>query len=247
MTGDFSCRAFAPSLVIFVFAFWPVPALAEMGDAPLNRYISVEELEYGFNHGSNPLNWDSTSWIGGDRNRIWFKTEGETSTVDIEVEGEAQLLYSRLISSFWELQFGVRGDLVAAESQSTQGRGHLVFGLEGLAPYWFEVESTIFLSNTGDVSARLRTSYDFFITQRLIAHPSFELNVALQSVPDFGVGAGFNDIDLGLRLGYQIIRKFAPYIGVSWNQAFAETARLRREAGSSTSDLQGTLGLRFWF
>lgn len=81
----------------------------------------------------------------------------------------------------------------------------------------------------------------------LIAHPSFEPNIAVQTVPEFGVGAGFNDIDLGLRLGYQIAREFAPYIGVSWNQAFAETADLRRAAGRTASDLKGVAGLRFWF
>jgi copper resistance protein B len=114
-----------------------------MGDPPFNRLILFEELEYGFNNGDNPLSWDSTSWVGGDWNRIWFKTEGEMATSDPDVDGEAQLLYSRLIAPFWELQFGVRGDLVAAEGQSTQGRGHLVVGLEGLAPYWFEVEPAI--------------------------------------------------------------------------------------------------------
>lgn len=169
------------------------------------------------------------------------------STSDPEVDGEAQLLYSRLIAPFWEVQVGLRGDLAAAEGQSTQGRGHLVLGLEGLAPYWFEVEPAIFVSHEGDVSARLRATYDLFITQRLIAHPSFEMNVAIQSVPEFGVGAGFNDIELALRLGYQLAREFTPYVGVAWNQAFAETARLRRAAGTSASDLQGVAGLRFWF
>lgn len=223
------------------------PAIADMGDAPFNRMILFEELEYGFNNDDNPLSWDATSWVGGDWNRLWFKTHGEMATSDPEVDGEAQLLCSRLIAPFWELQFGLRGDLAAADDESTQGRGHLVLGLEGIAPYWFEVEPAIFTSHEGDVSARLRASYDLFITQRLIAHPSFEMNVAVQSVPEFGVGSGFNDIELGLRLGYQLTRKLAPYLGVSWNQAFAEAARFRRAAGTAASDLQGVAGLRLWF
>lgn len=234
-------------VVIFAFATWPIAAVAEMGDPPLNRYISVEELEYGFNNGDNPVSWDSTSWVGGDWNRIWFKTEGEVATTDPEIDGEAQLLYSRLIAPFWELQFGLRGDLAAGADDSLHGRGYLVLGLEGLAPYWFEVEPAIFVSQKGDVSGRLRTTYDLFITQRLVAHPSFEMNVAVQSVPEFVVGSGFNDIELGLRLGYQVAREFTPYLGVSWNQAFAQTARFRREAGNSASDLQGVAGVRLWF
>ena len=105
----------------------------------------------------------------------------------------------------------------------------------------------MFISHRGDVSFRLRATYDLYITQRLVAHPSFETNIAVQAVPEFGVGAGFNDIELGLRLGYQFAREFAPYIGVSWNQAFAETADLRRDAGGSASDVQGVAGVRFWF
>lgn len=223
------------------------PVAADMGDPPFNRMILVEELEYGFNNADNPLNWDSTSWIGGDWNRVWLKTEGEMRTDELGVDGEAQLLYGRLLAPFWEFQVGVRGDLVAETGARTQGRGLLVLGLEGLAPYWFEVEPAIFVSHQGDVSARLRVSYDLFITQRLIAHPSFEMNVAVQSVPEFGVGAGFNDIELGLRLGYQFVREFTAYLGISWTQTFAEAARLRRNAGQSSSDLQGVAGVRFWF
>lgn len=223
------------------------PVSADMGDPPFNRMILFEQLEVGFNNADNPLNWDSIAWIGGDWNRVWLKTEGEMSTDEPGVEGEAQLLYSRLIAPFWELQFGVRGDLVAEPGASKRGRGHLVLGLEGLAPYWFEVEPAIFVSQKGDVSARLRATYDLFITQRLIAHSSFEMNAAVQSVPEFGVGAGLNDIELGLRLGYQFVREFTPYLGISWTQSFAETARLRRDTGQSSSDVQAVAGLRFWF
>lgn len=233
-------------LLALVCILWSAPAFAQMGEEPFNHFIQLEELEYGFNNRDNPVSWDSTSWFGGDWNRVWLKLEGETVTVDREVEAEAQLLYSRLIASFWEFQVGVRGDLVAAKGQPTDGRGHLVLGLAATAPYWFEIETAVFISHRGDVSFRLRAAYDLYITQRLIAHPSFETNIAVQGVPEFGVGAGFNDIKLGLRLGYQFAREFAPYIGVSWNQAFAGTADLRRDAGGSSSDVQGVVGVRFW-
>ncbi|MEZ4287257.1 MAG: copper resistance protein B [Polyangiales bacterium] len=109
-----------------------------------NLKIFFEELEYGFNNGSNPVSWDSMSWYGGDWNRVWLKTEGETSTTEREGEVEAQLLYSRLIAPFWEFQVGVRGDLIAGENIKTDGRGFLVLGFEGLAPYWFWSEARHF-------------------------------------------------------------------------------------------------------
>lgn len=234
-------------LIVTVATLSAEPARAQMmGESSIHGMFLAEELEYGFNGGANPVTWDVTSWVGSDWNRIWFKSEGEMPTAHLGVEGEAQLLYSRLITPFWECQVGVRGDLLA-ESGSTQGRGLLVVGFEGLAPYWFEIVPAIFVSHEGDVSARLRASHDLFVTQRLIAQSSFEANVAIQSVPKFGVGAGFNDIKLGLRIRYEIAREFAPYIGISWQQTFAETARLRRDAGRGSSDLQGVAGIRFWF
>ena len=234
-------------LLVTVATLSAEPARAQMmGEPSIHGMFRAEELEYGFNGGTNPVTWDASSWLGGDWNRIWFKSEGEMPTADLGVESEAQLLYSRLITPFWEFQVGVRGDLVA-ESGSTQGRGLLVVGLEGLAPYWFEIEPALFVSHEGDVSARLRATHDLFVTQRLIAQSSVETNGAVQSVPAFGVGSGFNDIELGLRLRYELARELAPYVGVSWRQTFAKTARLRRDAGQGSSDLQGVAGIRFWF
>ena len=204
----------------------------------------VDQLEYGFNDVNNPVSYNLRAWVGGDWNRVWLKSEGEISTVDQSAEGEAQLLYSRLISPFWELQFGARGDLVSEEK--LLGRGFLTFGLQGLIPYRLEFEPAIFVSHEGDVSARLELSYDYMITQRLIAMPSFSGNVAVQSVPEFGVGAGLNDIVLELRLRYEFSRKFAPYIGISWRRTFFETAKFRENASLSPGDLQGLAGLRFW-
>lgn len=225
----------------------PVRAQHQMGDPPFNRLILIDELEYGWNGQNNPISWDLTSWMGGDWKRLWIKSEGELSTTESEVEAEAQVLYSLLIDAFWEVQMGVRADIVASDEQSANGRGHLALGLEGLAPYWFELEPAIFISHEGDISFRLHASYDLYITQRLLAHASFETNIALSSAADFGVGAGWNDIELGLRIGYQFAREFTPYIGVSWEQTFFETADLRRTEGVTTGNVQALAGLRFWF
>lgn len=235
------------ALVAFVAAALPLPTAAEMGEPPFNHVVLFEEFEYGFSPGESVAGWDATSWVGGDWNRLWLKTEGEVAPADSAGDGEAQLLYSRLVAPFWELQFGVRGDLAVEDGQRGRARGHLVLAVAGLAPYWFEVEPALFVSHRGDASARFRATYDLFITQRLIVHPGLEMNLAIQSVPKFGVGAGLNDLELGLRIGYQLARECTPYAGVSWNRAFAETARLRRQAGGAPSELSGVAGLRFWF
>lgn len=220
-------------------------AVADMGGQTIFGMFLFDELEYGYNGLSNPLSWDATGWVGGDWDRLWVKTEGDLSTLGGDLDGEAQLLYSRLIGAFWEFQVGLRGDLIASKTGS-RGRGHLSIGLEGLAPYWFELEPTIFVSHEGDISARIRGSLKMYVTQRLVLEPSAELNVAFQAVPDFGVGAGFNDLELGLRLRYEFTRRFAPYIGISWRQSFGESADLERASGGSASDVRFVAGLRVW-
>ena len=142
-----------------------------------------------------------------------------------EVEGQA--LYSRLITSYFEAQAGVRVDTEFGDGD-LRARPHLVVGLEGLAPYFFEVEPALFVSTKGDVSARFTGSYDLLLTQRLLAQPRLETNVAVQRVEDWSVGAGLNDIELGLRLRYEIRREIAPYVGVNWTTRYGEAADFAR-------------------
>ncbi len=222
----------------------PSSALAEEGP-PIYGLFLLDQAEYGYNGQDNPLFWDLTSWVGGDWNRIWLKSEGELASDASSFGGEAQLLYSRLFAPFWEVQVGLRGDLVA--EQDSLMRGHLVLGLEGMVPYRFEFEPALFISQKGDVSMRLRVTHDLFITQRLIAQSSAETNLAIQEVSEFGVGAGFNNLDFGLRLRYEFRREFAPYLGVSYEQSFFEAAELRRAQGESSQSLRAVGGLRVWF
>lgn len=217
---------------------------AEEGTGLYGLFL-LDQAEYGFGGANNPLSWDLTSWVGGDWNRIWLKSEGELPSDGSSVSGEAQLLYSRLIAPFWEVQVGVRGDLLAQDQ--TQGRGHLVVGLEGMVPYLFEIEPTLFISQRGDVSMRVRATHDLFVTQRLIAQSSAEVNIAVQSVPEFGVGQGLGDLEVGLRLRYEFAREFAPYVGVSYEQSFFETAELRQAEGETPQTILGVAGLRLWF
>ena len=122
-----------------------------------------------------------------------------------------------------------------------------VFGVQGIAPYWFDVEAAAFISNQGEVSARLELEYDLLLIQRLILQPRFETNVAIQSAQELGVGGGINDIELGLRLRYEIRREFAPYIGISWTNKFGQTADFARAENETTRALGFVLGVRMWY
>ena len=205
-------------------------------------FISFNLAEYQARKGRDGFRWDGEGWYGGDINRVTVKTEGEGAFGEGVEEAEVQLLYSRAIDPYFNLQAGVRQDL---------GRGpkrtYATVGFEGLAPYWFEVEGALFVSNKGDVLGRLEGYYDQRITQRLILQPRVEANFALQDVRESGIGSGLSDLELGLRLRYEVVKEFAPYIGVEWARKVGDTARFARAAGEDDNVTNFVAGIRVWF
>ena len=218
------------------------PAGAGEGDDQINTFVQVEQLEYRLTDGNDSVNWDAGGWIGEDYNKLWFKTEGEKVIDGKLEEAEFQLLYSRQVSPFFDFQAGLRGD---AKPEPVRAFG--VVGLQGLAPQFFEVDTAAFVSNRGEVSARLEAEYEVLLTQRLILQPSVELNLAAQDVRERGVGSGINDIEFGLRLRYEVEREFAPYIGINWSRKIGETADFAEEEGEAVDALSFVAGVRFWF
>jgi len=146
------------------------------------------------------------------------------------------------MTTYFDLQGGLRSDL---DSRPT--RNWAAFGIQGLAPYFFDLELTGFVSGEGHLAAKLEASYDLLLTQRLILQPQIELNLYSKADPARLVGAGFSDIDTGLRLRYEISRKFAPYLGVVYQGKFGQTAIFTRQAGQSTGDFRFAFGVRVWF
>lgn len=208
--------------------------------------IIAEQLEYRNQDGNGALRWDIQGWRGTDYKKLWFKLEGENDTASSTGDFELQTLYSRATSAFWDFQAGVRYDRAWGSGPGSD-RFFAVIGMQGLAPYWFEMEPAVFISEDGDLSARVVASYDLLFSQRLILQPRFELNAAGSAVPEFGIGKGINDLQLGLRLRYEIRREIAPYVGFSWTRQFGDTRDLARAAGESGDDLAVVAGIRLWF
>jgi copper resistance protein B len=204
--------------------------------------VFVDRLEHSRHEGERTVLWDVDAWHGGDLHKLWLKTEGERLLHPGEFEhAEVQLLYSRAVSPFFDLQAGVRHDFEPGS------RSYLVIGLQGLAPHWFEVDAALFLSDRGDVTARVEAEYDLLLTQRLILQPRLEIELAAQDVPRLGVGSGLGSADAGLRLRYEAHRSFAPYLGISWQQSFGATRDIHRRAGADTSTTLFVAGVRMWF
>jgi copper resistance protein B len=211
-----------------------------MDDTP-RAYVLFDQLEYVPGPAERPIGGEAVSWIGGDVNRLWLRAEGEQSTVHREGEAEVEALYGRLVSPFFDAVAGVRVDRRWGEDPGS--RGHLAVGVQGLAPYRFELEPTLYVSHEGNVSAELAAAYHVLFTQRLKLESELETSAALQDVPDWGVGTGVNDLGLGFRLRYEFHRKFAPYVGYSHDWRFGETADL---AGGDASGGAFVFGVRVW-
>ncbi|WP_137820172.1 copper resistance protein B [Pseudomonas sp. 2FG] len=221
-------------------AFPPLPGHA-VHDQQLNSFFLLDQLEYQDADEGSALNWDAIGWIGGDVDRLWLRSEGER-TSGVTEEAEIQALWGHAIGPWWDVVTGVRQDFKPGSAQ-TWG----AFGIQGMALYGFEAEATAFIGENGQTAARLEGDYDLLLTNRLILQPTAEVNFYGKNDPERGIGSGLANTEVGLRLRYEIRREFAPYIGVTWNRAYGNTADMARDEGEDDNEARFVAGIRMWF
>lgn len=205
--------------------------------------LLADQVEHSFAGPHDSFRFNGQAWIGGDYNRLWINTEG-TKIYDGGLEdADLQLLYGRLVAPYWDLQGGLR---YFRPKPGAPSRGSAVFGIQGLAPYWFEVQAATFISHKGEVSGRVEVEYDLLLTQRLIAQPRFETELAVQSARELGIGRGLSSAEAGLRVRYEIRREIAPYVGLVWTSRFGRTAEFARAANEPIRSLGLVIGIRVW-
>lgn len=229
-------------------AIWGAEAMRESRQALRREHggmrtagLTVDRLEYRTQDGRDGFLWDVDGWYGGDLERVWIESEGEGAFGAGVEEADLALLYGRAISPWFDLQAGIRQDLTGP------ARTYLDIGVQGLAPYFLEVEADAYLSTRGDLTAVVEAELDQRITQRLILQPRAEVALAAQDVPELGIGAGLDSIELGLRLRYEFAREFAPYIGIEQEWKLGGSADFARAAGENSAITHLVAGLRFWF
>lgn len=211
---------------------------SEHGAAPISK-VQADLLEWAPN--ADGYRWAVEGRYGGDLNRFAFRTEGEGRSGKGAEAAEVQLLYSRAVDRYTDVQLGLRYDL------EPRSRAYAAAAVDVMFPYWFEAEGSLFLSDKGDLLARLEGSYDLRLTQRLVLQPRAELEIAAQDIRRSEIGSGLSSGEFGLRLRYEVRREFAPYIGVSHERAFGRTADFARAAGEDVGETQFVVGLRTWF
>ncbi|MEA9976899.1 MULTISPECIES: copper resistance protein B [unclassified Pseudomonas] len=210
-------------------------------DKKLNTFFLLDQFEYQDSMGGSTLNWDAKGWIGGDVDRLWLRSEGER-TNGVTEHAELQALWGHSISPWWEVVTGVRQDFKPGSPQ-TWG----AIGIQGMALYNLESEVTAYIGENGHAAARLESDYDILLTNRLILQPRLEMNLYGKNDPGRGIGSGLADTELGFRLRYEVVREFAPYIGVTWNRSYGNTADLINNEGGDSNQTRFVAGIRMWF
>lgn len=213
----------------------------EQSDRIVFGKVLADELEFLSGNEGDGYAWSVQANYGGDRNKLWLRTQGLKVPGELDPTTSGELLWWRPYTAFWGTQLGLRQDFGAG------AHTYLAAGIEGLAPYWFEVQATAYVGEDGRLAARVKASYDLRFTNRLILTPGVEANAYSRAEDERGLGAGLGNLEGGLRLRYELHRKFAPYLGYVWERSFADTADRRRAEGDPVNERRFVAGIRMWW
>ncbi|MCW0399517.1 hypothetical protein NB688_002399 [Xanthomonas sacchari] len=220
------------------------PVLREHGmahGAARTGYLLVDRLEGWDNaHGSGQA-WEARGWYGGDIDRLWLRSDGEREG-GRTTASTLELAYGRAISPWWDMLIGARHTFASGRARTSAA-----FGVQGMAPYKFEVSAMLYVGEGGHANLYLEGEYDVLLTNRLILQPRLEAELAARDDPAHRTGSGLASVEGGLRLRYEVTRRFAPYVGVEHVRSFGDTADLRRADGEAARETRWVAGLRFWF
>jgi len=248
-----------PQQIMGDMSYKDMVSMMQMDDTHRYGKVMLEQLEWRGAQDGGAGAWDAEGWYGGDYNKLWIKTEGRAACgarrpwmvgrrVDPGTvpracpDTSSEVLFDRVIARWWDAQAGIRQDFGKGPA-----RTWFALGAQGLAPYWLDIEATLYVGDEGRTAARVKADYDLLLTQRLILQPYAEANLYGKADPRRQIGSGLSDMELSLRLRYEVRRELAPYLGVGWFKRFAGTAELARAAGEGSDEMELIAGLRVWF
>jgi copper resistance protein B len=204
--------------------------------------VLVERLELQARAGKAGYAWQGEASSGTDRDRLVIASEGQNEPGRGLEEAELHAKWRHAIDPWFNAELGVRYDL-----RPDPQRTYLIVGVEGLAPYWIDTEAQLFVSNKGEVQARLQLAVDQRITQRLVLRPAAEIDLSLQDVPELGITSRVPEWSLGARLRYELKANLAPYVGVEWRRDLADPNRDQSRDHSRRTGANVVVGVRAWF
>lgn len=210
----------------------------ETHDTRVNAFVLFDQAEWRSGHGPGTFTWSQTGWVGGDIHRVWLRSEGSAGD-DGWDDAEAHVLFGRAVARWWDVVAGIRQDV------RPDARTWFAVGVQGLAPGFFDVDATAYVSQEGQAAVRTEISWDLLLTNRLVLQPNVELDYAWAANASAGAPRGFG-VDAGMRLRYHVSREVAPYVGVSWvTSGEDDSSSDGRRAANGAARL--VTGLRVWF
>ena len=226
-------------IIIFLVIFFPKQILA-IEDEEFFHMFKLES-DIAESKEGTLYNWDLDGWIGGDINKLSLKSEGEKIKDKNTEKSTFWAKYSRNIATFWDFQAGFRHDI------HPKSKNYFLIGLEGLAPYFFETEAHVFISEDGNLTSTIHQENEFLITQRFIIQPYCELNFSTQDVQDLEIGSGLTVGEFGLQTRYEYTRKFSPYIDIKYERKYGETSIIAQKNNKKNEDIVIGFGIRLMF
>ncbi len=227
-------------LSILALATVVIPAYAEspaFGEDLTFSSVAIDRLEQQFDIDIALL--DVEAWYGTDAHKFVAKLDAEVGN---DTDYELELLYGKPFSAYFDFQIGLQ----IIDDGGTAVAG-LVAGFEGMTPYRIELDASATITEDGGALLSAEFERDFLLSEKLILQPRVEIDAALNDVDELGIASGFSNISVDLRARYEIHRKFAPYIGVSWQRALGDTGRLLEAVGGDKNVTAMVAGVAFWF
>jgi copper resistance protein B len=212
----------------------------QMDDAVRLGKVWLDRLEWRSAARPNEAAWQGEAWYGDDYNKAWLRSEGDAYSGRTQ-DARAELFWDQVVARWWSLEAGVRDDFTVGPA-----RGWAALGMRGLAPQGVEVEATVYAGAAARTAARLKIEYELLFTQRLVLQPEFEMNLYGKADPKRDIASGLSDLEVGLRLRYEVRREVAPYAGVVWAKHRGASGDILRAAGADSDGIRIAIGLRLW-
>jgi len=208
---------------------------AASGDDPLRTMLVMDRFEV-LNNDENTKVWEGSFYMGYDLDKLYIYSDGEATSDGLE-SSQNELVYSRAITPFWDAQIGL---VYNKNADASKTWGEIV--IAGLAPYYFETRAALLVNGDGNMGLRLDAEYEMLFTQKLILSTSVEADLYSKNDSTMQLGSGLSFMEAGLRLRYEFVREFAPYIGVTWEKTFGNTRDY-----NAVNETNFLVGVRFWF
>ena len=203
-----------------------------MDDDPTLAFFKADQLEIRDTDEGNVTVMELDAWVGKDLEKVWLKYGQESLEGEVE-SSELDIMYSKALTAFWDIQYGVRTVLEPSTGDTWVG-----VSLMGVAPYLFEVDANVFVNSDGNINARIDAEYEYLFTQKLVLVPNIELGLYTKDDAAAGIESGFATLEIGTRIQYRLTRDFVPYAGINLEKTFGDNA---------SSETQLVAGISFWF